>query len=251
MRRTVQRLAAAGAVGGLALAGLAAAPAQADPDSPVVFHSFEVNGGEPVVLGPGSHHAVPMSFDIEDDSGLTAHDTEVHVFASRGYVHTYRYDWHGCVQSSPQRVRCDATVELRDLDNAEAGAMTAVLFVAPDDWDPGQDRAEAEVRFSARREATLSLGTSYSRGALSYGGRLKAADWNGGGYVDLAGQAVQLRYSALPWFGDHVRQTTTTGTYGTVLGYESPAPESGFWRLRYPGSEGVAPASSAWEYHDG
>ncbi|MEU2393594.1 hypothetical protein [Streptomyces sp. NPDC007369] len=243
-----------------------AAVAKADVAVPPRIIGGTIHASD-LTLGPGDSRTFFVTFDAEDDSGISRNDADAALIGPGG--HDLRADPRPpgtdlCTPHSgnPKRSTCRFTFTVRadgrTLSNADAGLYRFNALVAANDWVPREDGGLItaahldSIRIRRKAQLTADAFPEPPRPGHPLGivGRLTLADWDGGGYTGAPeGLPVKLLYKADSGSRYEYVADLATGRGGILAASTAPRPD-GIWWLAHHGTDATPWIHSAADHVD-
>ncbi|MFG2875524.1 hypothetical protein ACGFYU_11045 [Streptomyces sp. NPDC048337] len=243
-----------------------AAAARADIASPPRILSGTIHASD-LVLGPDDSRTFFVTFDAEDDSGISRTDAEVILVPESGPQLDDVDPPPGTTvctphTANPNRSTCRFTFTVRTapggLTNSRAGLYKLWALVAGNDWnvETGEGittRFDLDrIRIKRKAQLTFDAFPEPPRPGHPLGivGRLTLADWDNGGYTGApAGLPLQLVHKADDSSRYEYVADLTTGRGGTVA-TTTPPRADGIWWLAHNGTDATPWIYSAADHVD-
>ncbi|MEV7525279.1 hypothetical protein [Streptomyces sp. NPDC091371] len=256
-------LAAATVLATLALLLGPAATARAGTANPPRILSGTIHASD-LVLGPATSRTFFVSFEAEDDSGISRTGAEVILGGPDGRDLRSDPGTTLCTPHStnPLRSTCRFTFTVRtdpwSLTNAHAGLYRMWALVTSNDFDiPTSEGLTTaydldRIRIQRKAQFTADAFPEPPRPGHPLGivGRLTLADWDNGGYTGApAGLPVQLVYNADGSSRYEYIANLTTGS-GGVIATTTPPRADGIWWLAHNGTDATPWIYSAADHVD-
>ncbi|MFG2293436.1 hypothetical protein [Streptomyces sp. NPDC048603] len=243
-----------------------AATARADVASPPRILGGTVHAAD-FALGPGDSRTFFVSFDAEDDSGISRNNAEADLLGPAGrqlQADPRQAGTDICTPhaDNPKRSTCRFTFTVRgnrwSLTNADAGLHELYVLVAANDWVPREegglvtDGRLDSIRIKRKAQLTADAFPEPPRPGHPLGvvGRLTLADWDNGGYTGAPeGLPARLVYKADGSTRYEYPADLTTGRGGVLATAVPPRPD-GIWWLAHDGTDATPWVYSAADHVD-
>ncbi|GAB2923761.1 hypothetical protein [Streptomyces heilongjiangensis] len=207
-----------------------------------------VNGGRPLVLGPGQSLTFQATVTARADVGIHRRGVEISLFGPDGQrLDGLSEPAPGCAPTSATTAVCTEWFRVdtgsAEVTNDWAGDWRVWALVASSTIDEDPDHSittrSFPDAFMMQRRARLTFVASPNPVAAGRDvgmlGRLTVADWETDAYAGRSGQPVTLESCAVPCRTVESVRSLTTGASG-ITGTSLPVTRDGSWWLRYRGT---------------
>ncbi|MET9850899.1 hypothetical protein [Streptomyces ossamyceticus] len=219
-----------------------------DPTPPEIL-GVSVNGGRPLVLGPGQSVTFQVTMTARADVGIHRHGVEINLFGPGGQpLDGLSEPAPRCSPTGATNAVCTEWFRIdtgsAQVTNDWAGGWRVWALVASNTIDEDPDNSITTRSFpdalKVQRKSKLTFVASPNPVAAGRDvgmlGRLTVADWETDAYTGRSGQPVALEFCASPCRVVEPVRSLTTGPSG-ITGTSEPVTRDGSWWLRYRGTD--------------